>query len=187
MRRRSDGRLVFRITHSAFRIPNSAFRFPSSGFRIRIPNSEFRISPSCPLSTPHSSLLLTLGVSCPKGRILIVDDEAGIRSTLRQILEDEGYLVEEAETGEDALPLATGGDHDVILLDVWLPGMDGLEVLQRMRERGVPGEVLVISGHGTIETAVRATKLGAYDFIGSLSLWSGSSLCSGQRPEEAPP
>jgi two-component system nitrogen regulation response regulator NtrX len=101
----------------------------------------------------------------PKGRILIVDDEAGIRSTLRQILEDEGYLVEEAETGEEALPLAAGGDHDVILLDVWLPGMDGLEVLQRMRERGVPAEVLVISGHGNIETAVRATKLGAYDFI----------------------
>lgn len=100
-----------------------------------------------------------------KGRILIVDDEAGIRSTLRQILEDEGYLVDEAGTGEEALPLAAGGDHDVIFLDVWMPGMDGLEVLQRMREGGVSGEVVVISGHGTIETAVRATKLGAYDFI----------------------
>ena len=100
-----------------------------------------------------------------KGRILIVDDESGIRSTLRQILEDEGYLVEEAGTGEEALPLATGGDHDAILLDVWMPGMDGLEVLQKMREGGVSAEVVVISGHGTIETAVRATRLGAYDFI----------------------
>ena len=90
----------------------------------------------------------------PRGRILIVDDEAGIRSTLRQILEDEGYLVDEAETGEDALPLAAGGDHDVILLDVWLPGMDGLEVLQRMRERGVHAEVLVISGQINLDNNV---------------------------------
>ncbi len=101
----------------------------------------------------------------PKGSIFIVDDEAGIRSTLRQILEDEGYAVEEAESGEQALPLAAAEDFDVILLDVWLPGMDGLEVLTRLREQGVPSEVLVISGHGNIETAVRATKLGAFDFI----------------------
>jgi two-component system, NtrC family, nitrogen regulation response regulator NtrX len=101
----------------------------------------------------------------PKGRILIVDDEAGIRSALRQILQDEGYAVEEAATGEEALPLAAHGDYEVILLDVWLPGMDGLEVLARLREESVPGEVLVISGHGTIETAVKATKLGAFDFI----------------------
>jgi two-component system, NtrC family, nitrogen regulation response regulator NtrX len=101
----------------------------------------------------------------PKGSIFIVDDEAGIRSTLRQILEDEGYAVEEAESGEQALPLAAAEDFDVILLDVWLPGMDGLEVLTRLREQGVPSEVLVISGHANIETAVRATKLGAYDFI----------------------
>src|SRR5512135_675771 len=101
----------------------------------------------------------------PRGSIFIVDDEAGIRSTLRQILEDEGYAVEEAESGEQALPLAATEDFDVILLDVWLPGMDGLEVLTRLREQGVASEVLVISGHGNIETAVRATKLGAYDFI----------------------
>jgi two-component system nitrogen regulation response regulator NtrX len=100
-----------------------------------------------------------------KGSIFIVDDEAGIRSTLRQILEDEGYTVEEAESGEAALPVAASEDFDVILLDVWLPGMDGLEVLQKLREQGVSSEVLVISGHGNIETAVRATKLGAYDFI----------------------
>jgi|WetSurMetagenome_2_1015567.scaffolds.fasta_scaffold05072_2 two-component system, NtrC family, nitrogen regulation response regulator NtrX len=101
----------------------------------------------------------------PKGSIFIVDDEAGIRSTLRQILEDEGYAVEEAESGEQALPIAAAEDFDVILLDVWLPGMDGLEVLTRLRDQGVPSEVLVISGHGNIETAVRATKLGAFDFI----------------------
>ncbi len=101
----------------------------------------------------------------PKGRILIVDDESGIRSTLRQILQDEGYAVEEAASGEEALPLATHGDHEVILLDVWLPGMDGLQVLAKLKESAVPAEVLVISGHGTIETAVKATRLGAFDFI----------------------
>ncbi len=100
-----------------------------------------------------------------KGRILIVDDEAGIRSTLRQILEDEGYSVSEAASGEEALPLATQTDCDVILLDVWLPGMDGLQVLGKLKELSVPAEVLVISGHGTIETAVKATRLGAFDFV----------------------
>ena len=100
-----------------------------------------------------------------KGRILIVDDEAGIRSTLRQILEDEGYSVSEAASGEEALPIATQTDCDVILLDVWLPGMDGLEVLAKLKELSVPAEVLVISGHGTIETAVKATRLGAFDFV----------------------
>jgi two-component system nitrogen regulation response regulator NtrX len=100
-----------------------------------------------------------------KGRILVVDDEAGIRSTLRQILEDEGHRVDEAGDGLEALAKAGADTFDVVLLDVWLPGMDGLQVLQKFREEGRDFEVLVISGHGSIETAVKATKLGAYDFI----------------------
>ena len=100
-----------------------------------------------------------------KGRILVVDDEAGIRSSLRQILEDEGHRVDEAGDGPEALAKAGADTFDVVLLDVWLPGMDGLQVLQKFREEGRDFEVLVISGHGSIETAVKATRLGAYDFI----------------------
>jgi two-component system nitrogen regulation response regulator NtrX len=100
-----------------------------------------------------------------RGRILIVDDEQGIRNTLRQILEDEGYTVEEAETGEAGLALGQSRDFDLILLDVWLPGMDGVQVLEALKAAGREAEVLVISGHGNIETAVRALKLGAFDFI----------------------
>ncbi len=100
-----------------------------------------------------------------RGRILVVDDEGGIRDTLRQILEDEGYQVDEAETGERALALAASIDYDLLMLDVWMPGMDGLQVLERLKTEGRSMEVLVISGHGTIETAVKATRLGAFDFI----------------------
>ncbi len=100
-----------------------------------------------------------------RGRILVVDDEGGIRDTLRQILEDEGYHVDEAETGERALALVASIDYDLLLLDVWMPGMDGLQVLERLKTEGRSVEVLVISGHGTIDTAVKATRLGAFDFI----------------------
>ncbi|MGA9753309.1 MAG: sigma-54 dependent transcriptional regulator [Acidobacteriota bacterium] len=100
-----------------------------------------------------------------RGRILVVDDEEGIRNTLRQILEDEGYDVEEAGTGESALGLLESRDYEVVLLDVWLPGIDGLQVLERLKAGGHTSEVLVISGHGTVETAVKACKLGAFDFI----------------------
>jgi two-component system, NtrC family, nitrogen regulation response regulator NtrX len=99
------------------------------------------------------------------GRVLIVDDEESICSTLRQILEDEGYSVEECGEGERALHLLDHGEFDAVLLDVWLPGMDGIEVLHQITLRRIPVEVVVISGHGTIETAVKATKLGALDFI----------------------
>ena len=101
----------------------------------------------------------------PRGRILVVDDEQGIRDTLKQILEDEGYSVDEAESGELALSLSEARDYDAVLLDVWLPEMDGIQVLERLGETGFTGEVLIISGHGSIETAVKATKLGAFDFI----------------------
>ena len=97
--------------------------------------------------------------------LLIVDDEAGIRESLSSILKDEGYHVEAASSAEEALDRASTGDLDLVLLDVWLPGMDGLEALGRLQAIPRPPAVIMISGHGTIETAVRATKLGAFDFI----------------------
>jgi two-component system nitrogen regulation response regulator NtrX len=97
--------------------------------------------------------------------ILIVDDESGIRDSLKGVLEDEGYKTSQAESGETCLRLLEKHDVDVVLLDIWLPGIDGLDTLQKIRELDSPPEVIMISGHGTIETAVRATKLGAYDFL----------------------
>jgi two-component system nitrogen regulation response regulator NtrX len=97
--------------------------------------------------------------------ILIVDDESGIRDSLKGVLEDEGYKTVEAESGETCLRVLEKQDVDVVLLDVWLPGIDGLDTLQKIRESERAPEVIMISGHGTIETAVRATKLGAYDFL----------------------
>jgi len=97
--------------------------------------------------------------------ILVVDDESGIRQSLKGVLEDEGYKSAVAESAEDCLELLGKRAFDVILLDVWLPGMDGLEALEKIRELENAPEVIMISGHGTIETAVRATKLGAYDFL----------------------
>jgi len=98
-------------------------------------------------------------------RILVVDDEPGVRSALEGILADEGYVVSAVETAEAALEALEETPFDAILLDVWLPGMDGLEALQRLEERRIDAEVVMISGHGNIETAVRATKLGAFDFV----------------------
>src|SRR5580704_5799337 len=97
--------------------------------------------------------------------LLVVDDEAGIRESLSSILADEGYDVESAASAEEALERAAAGDIEVVLLDVWLPGIDGLEALSRLQASPCPPAVIMISGHGTIETAVRATKLGAFDFI----------------------
>jgi two-component system nitrogen regulation response regulator NtrX len=97
--------------------------------------------------------------------ILIVDDEAGIRQSLKGVLEDEGYKVAVVESGEACLDALRRRSYDVILLDIWLPGMDGLEALKKIREAEDAPEVIMISGHGTIETAVRATKLGAFDFV----------------------
>src|SRR5690348_9069343 len=93
--------------------------------------------------------------------ILIVDDEAGIRQSLKGVLEDEGYKVAAVESGESCLETLRRRSFDVILLDIWLPGMDGLETLEKIREAEDAPEIIIISGHGTIETAVRATKLGA--------------------------
>jgi len=98
-------------------------------------------------------------------KILIVDDEPAIRESLQGVFEDEGYTTAAAGTGEACLEAARSKPFDVILLDIWLPGLDGLETLQKIREFENPPEVIIISGHGTIETAVRATKLGAFDFL----------------------
>jgi two-component system, NtrC family, nitrogen regulation response regulator NtrX len=98
-------------------------------------------------------------------KLLVVDDETGIRESLSSILEDEGYHVEAVASAEEALERASSGDLEVVLLDVWLPGMDGLTALTRLQRSSHPPAVIMISGHGTIETAVRATKLGAFDFI----------------------
>ena len=100
-------------------------------------------------------------------RILVVDDEPGIRQSLSGVLEDEGYTVQTVATGEACLAALPGAAFELVLLDIWLPGIDGMEVLGRIQE--VPfGErpvVVVISGHGSIEAAVKATKLGAFDFL----------------------
>ncbi|WFS62717.1 sigma-54 dependent transcriptional regulator [Pseudodesulfovibrio thermohalotolerans] len=98
-------------------------------------------------------------------KILIIDDEESIRLSLRGILEDEGFSVEEAESGEQGLELLGIDIPDLVFLDIWLPGMDGLECLGIISRdyEGLP--VIMISGHGTIETAVKALKEGAFDFI----------------------
>src|SRR5258706_3463877 len=99
-------------------------------------------------------------------KILIVDDETGIRESLQGVLADEGYETATVESGEECLKLLRR-DHsfEVVLLDIWLPGIDGMETLQKTRDIDNGPEVIMISGHGTIETPVRATKLGAYDFL----------------------
>ena len=97
--------------------------------------------------------------------VLVVVDEACIRQSLKHVLQDEGYQVTAVESGEDCLNFLGKKRADVVLLDIWLPGIDGLETLARIRESENPPVVVMISGHGTIETAVRATKKGAFDFI----------------------
>jgi two-component system nitrogen regulation response regulator NtrX len=99
--------------------------------------------------------------------ILVVDDEAGIRSSLEEILREEDYGVAGASDAEEAMTILRDSPWDVVLLDVWLPGRDGLELLADIRNwpAETRPEVVMISGHGTIETAVKATKLGAYDFL----------------------
>jgi two-component system nitrogen regulation response regulator NtrX len=100
-----------------------------------------------------------------KESILIVDDEGGVRTSLCGILSDEGYEVFAVESGESALRELGSRRFDLVILDVWLPGADGLEVLGRIRETDSELPVVVISGHGTIETAVKAVRLGAQDFV----------------------
>jgi two-component system nitrogen regulation response regulator NtrX len=97
--------------------------------------------------------------------ILIVDDEAGIRESLGALLRDEGYDVAAVDSGEACLEILEERRFELVLLDVWLKKLDGLDTLERMRAHDDAPMVIMISGHGNIETAVRATKLGAFDFI----------------------
>jgi two-component system nitrogen regulation response regulator NtrX len=97
-------------------------------------------------------------------RILIIDDEPSIRATLANILTDEKHIVVTAESGEEGMARFAREEFDLVMLDLWLPGVDGMTVLERLRAAG-PAPVIVISGHGTVDTAVRATRLGAYDFL----------------------
>jgi two-component system nitrogen regulation response regulator NtrX len=100
-------------------------------------------------------------------RILVVDDEPDIRQSLSGVLEDEGYAVSAVESGEACLAALPGGEFELVFLDIWLPGLDGMDVLARIQEIALPERpvVVVISGHGSIEAAVKATKLGAFDFL----------------------
>lgn len=98
-------------------------------------------------------------------KILIVDDESGIRESLGAALRDEGYEVSTAATGEACLALVDERPFDLVMLDVWLPAMDGLATLEELQRRDAAPITVMISGHGNIETAVRSTKLGAFDFV----------------------
>jgi len=101
----------------------------------------------------------------PDRKILVVDDEQSIRRTLRDILEYEGYQVEEAEDGEEALAVLSATPYDLVILDVKMPKIDGMDVLRELHSSQPALPVVMISGHGTIETAVEATRAGAYDFV----------------------
>ena len=98
-------------------------------------------------------------------KILIVDDEPGVRAALGGVLRDEGYEVDAVESGEACLDRMTRQAYDVVVLDIWLPGIDGLATLARLHERQVDTQIVIISGHGNIESAVRAIKMGAFDFV----------------------
>ncbi|MEW5981915.1 MAG: sigma-54 dependent transcriptional regulator [Acidobacteriota bacterium] len=100
-----------------------------------------------------------------KPRILVIDDESAIRDSMRMILEYEGYEFMGAASGEDGLGIVGRESVDMVFLDIKMPGMDGLEVLQRIKGIAEALPVIIISGHGTVATAVEATKLGAFDFI----------------------
>src|SRR5690606_24209922 len=98
-------------------------------------------------------------------KILILDDEKSIRATLREILEYENFEVDEAKDGEEGLQALKNGSYDIVLCDIKMPKMDGIEVLEKAREAGVDTQFIMVSAHGAIETAVEATKKGAFDFI----------------------
>jgi len=114
---------------------------------------------------PNSDPSLKLEDVLQKERILIVDDEKNIVSSLEGILADEGYDVTSTEDGLDALEIVQSDPPNLVLLDIWIPGMDGIEVLRTIKAYNPETNVLIMSGHASIDTAVKATKLGASDFI----------------------
>ena len=98
-------------------------------------------------------------------KILVIDDERPIRNVLKEILENEKYQVDTAENGKVGFELASKNKYDVILCDIKMPEMDGVEVLEKLQEKGIDSPIIMISGHGTIDTAVECLQKGAYDFI----------------------
>jgi two-component system, NtrC family, nitrogen regulation response regulator NtrX len=98
-------------------------------------------------------------------KILVIDDEKAIRRSIKEILEFEKYLVEEAEDGQMALNMALKNNYDIILSDIKMPKLDGVELLQKLSESNISSAIIMMSGHGTIETAVDAVKKGAYDYL----------------------
>ncbi|MBN1274633.1 MAG: sigma-54-dependent Fis family transcriptional regulator [Candidatus Aminicenantes bacterium] len=100
-----------------------------------------------------------------RANILVIDDEAGIRSSLKGILEDEDYHVTTTESGNSGLEMLRAQNFDLVLLDIWLPDMNGIDVLKKIKQMEENHPVIMISGHGTVETAVKSTKLGAFDFL----------------------
>ncbi|MFZ2493848.1 MAG: sigma-54 dependent transcriptional regulator [Thermoanaerobaculia bacterium] len=98
-------------------------------------------------------------------RVLVIDDETAIREAIRMTLEYEGYKVEEARSGQDGLDKAARTPYDAILLDIKMPVLDGIEVLENLREQRIPTPVVMVSGHGDVHTAVECTKRGAFDFL----------------------
>ena len=100
-----------------------------------------------------------------KAVVLIVDDEEGIRTTLSGIFEDEGYDAVTAGSGEEAIRVAKETNPDIVILDIWLTGMDGIQTMKELRDHNPELPVIIISGHANIELAVKATKIGAYDIL----------------------
>ncbi|MFY8033088.1 MAG: response regulator, partial [Flexibacteraceae bacterium] len=98
-------------------------------------------------------------------KILIVDDDRSIRSTLREIMEFEGYIITDAKDGEEALAILNKEQFAVVLCDIKMPKLDGIGLLTKAMEAGIDTQFIMISAHGNIETAVEATKLGAFDFL----------------------
>jgi two-component system nitrogen regulation response regulator NtrX len=105
--------------------------------------------------------------------ILIIDDEKAIRNVLKEILSSEGFAVDEAGDGEEGLKKFAAGGFDVILCDIKMPKVDGIEFLQKVMDAGTDTPVIMISGHGNIETAVDAVKKGAFDYIANHLILTG--------------
>ena len=101
-------------------------------------------------------------------KILVIDDERPIRSLMKEILDDEGHVTDVAEDGEVGLQMAEKERYDVIFCDIKMPNLSGEEVLGRLKDKGIDSPVVMISGHGDIDTAVKCIKLGAFDFLSKL-------------------
>ena len=120
------------------------------------------------------------------GTICIVDDESAILNTLSSILEDEGYQVTIAKTGREALGVIQQEPPDVVLLEIWNPELDGLAVLKRVREQFPNVSVIMMSGYGSVDTGVKAIKLGTYDYLENRWILKKLPCWSAMRSRKAP-